>query len=228
MVPEPGPKISVCAPYWQRQAALDQMVEQYDRLYPDLDLELSVCDDGSPIPARVPDHVILTRLPEKDHPLNPCVPINRAVEASTGEIIVLTNPEIEHREPVLPAMLEMLEHEDDYVTAACYDERWDRILAGEGCRPYGQGGRRPVPEGAHFHFLAMFYRSLWDRAGGFDEDYRHGMACDDGDWLWRAHRAGARFKSCPLTVYHDSSTRLKWDLPHNEKLFAEKWPEAGT
>lgn len=220
-----GPRISVCAPYWKRQKALDRMVEQYDRLYPDLDLELSVCDDGSPEPARVPDHVILTRLPTKDHPLNPCVPINQAVEASSGEIIVLTNPEIEHREAVLPAMLEMLEHEDDYVTARCWDERWGMALAGHEVK-YNQYGRRPVPPGAHFHFLAMFHRKLWDKAGGFDEDYRFGAACDDGDWLWRVHRVGACFKHCPRTVYHDSSVRLRWNLPHNKELFAQKWPEA--
>lgn len=221
-----GPRISVCAPYWMRQPALDRMVEQYGRLYPDMDVELSVCDDGSPEPAVAPPHVILTRLPRKSHPLNPCVPINRAVEASSGEIIVLTNPEIEHRTPVLGAMLAMLEHEDDYVTARCWDERWRRVLAGQGCMSYGEGKRGPVPAGAHFHFLAMFRRSLWEKAGGFDEDYRPGKAWDDGDWLWRAHRAGARFKHCEKTVYHDSRNRIKWGMPSNAKLFARKWPEA--
>ena len=220
-----GPRISVCAPYWLRQPALDRMVEQYDRLYPDLDVELSICDDGSPVPAVAPPHVILTRLPAKTRPLNPCVPINRAVEASTGEIIVLTNPEIEHREPVLGAMLAMIEHEDDYVTARCWDERWGFAIAGLEVR-YDEMGRRPVPPGAHFHFLAMFRRSLWKKAGGFDADYRHGIACDDGDWLWRAHRVGARFKHCELTVYHDSKERIKWNMPHNGELFARKWPEA--
>jgi hypothetical protein len=220
-----GPRLSVCAAYWKRQPALDVMVAQYGRLYPDLDLELSICDDGSPEPAVAPPHVVLTRLPTKERPLNPCVPINRAVEASTGEIIVLTNPEIEHMMPVLPAMLKMLEHEDDYITARCWDRRWRILLAGDGTR-YDECGRGPVPPGAHFHFLAMFRRSLWNKAGGFDEDYRHGAAWDDGDWLWRAHRAGARFKSCPLTVFHDSTERIRWNLPSNQALFARKWPDA--
>lgn len=217
--------ISVCAPYWRRQAALDRMAEQYARLYPDLVLEIVVADDGSPDPAVAPPGVTVVHLPRKDRPLNPCVPINRAVGASTGDVIVLTNPEIEHREPVLGAMLAMFEHEDDYVTARCVDERWGLVLAGPEV-DYGQHGRLPVPLGAHFHFLAMFHRSLWVKAGGFDEDYRHGLACDDNDWLWRLHRVGARFKHCPATVYHDSSERLAWGMPHNADLFHRKWPEA--
>ena len=64
-------RVSVCAPYWKRQGALDGMFEQYERLYPDVDLEFSVCDDGSPEPAVVPEGVILTRLPTKGHALNP-------------------------------------------------------------------------------------------------------------------------------------------------------------
>jgi hypothetical protein len=220
-------RISVCAPYWMRQGALDRMGEQYARLYPDLALELVVCDDGSPKPAVAPPGVTVVRLPRKNRPLNPCVPINAAVNASTGDVIVLTNPEIEHREPVLGAMLAMLEHEDDYVTARCWDEHEGLVLAGPEV-DYRKYGRQPVPPGAHFHFLAMFHRSLWERAGGFDEDYRYGRGCDDNDWLWRAHRANARFKACPVTVYHDSTEQLAWKMPLNRDLFRSKWPGMGA
>lgn len=220
--------VSVCLPYWRRQGALDRMLKEYATLYADLPLEIVVADDGSPEPAVVatplPWPVTVVPLPEKDEPLNPCVPLNRAVAASRGDVVVLTSPEISHRTPVLCAVLAMLEGPDDYVTAACLDERlgW---LAGERVR-YDTGGRLPVPPGAHFHFLAALRRELWERAGGFDEDYRHGQGCDDNDWLWRLHRVGARFRTCPAAVYHDSRERLRWGLPFNGPLFQQKWPEA--
>jgi hypothetical protein len=215
--------VSVCVPYWDRQPALDRMFEQYARLYPELPLEFSVCDDGSPIPAVVPDGVILTRLPEKPNPLNPCVPINAAVAASSGDIIVLTGPEIEHREPVLGALLAVLEDKSDYVTARCWDVDRSYWIAGPEV-DYRKDGRLPVPQGGHYHFLAALHRDLWERAGGFDPAYRAGSGADDADWLWRVHRAGARFHLADVTVYHYRGNSW-WSEPHNEELFYALWPE---
>lgn len=224
--------ISVCAPYWMRQAALDDMARTYATLYGTLDLELSVCDDGSPEPARPPDvawpPVTITRLPAKERPLNPCVPINRAVEASRGDVIVLTNPETRHDGPVLHELLDMLGHEDDYVTARCYGVGYPRAerlpLAGPEV-DYTARGRLPVPAGAHFHFLAAFHRSLWEKAGGFDEDYRHVQGCDDNDWLWRLHAVGARFKCAEGAVWQRRS-EIRWGMPHGKHVFEKKWPVA--
>lgn len=218
--------ISVCVPYWQRQSALDRMFADFGRLYSHLELEIVVCDDGSAVPAVVPRGAKLVRLPGKAGPLNPCVPINAAVAASSGDVIVLTNPEIEHREPVLSEMLHLLEDPDDYVVARCWDVDREMWLADESV-DYSKNGRLPVPPGGHFHFCAMLRRSLWEKAGGFDEGYRHGQACDDNDWLWRLHRVGARFRLARDVVYHHHS-RLRWNLPHNRELFFRKWPELRT
>lgn len=221
--------ISVCLPYWDRQDALDRMFENYAEMYPckipGVDLEFSICNDGwHPVSHPSGRAVTVTHLPRKDHPLNPCVPINRAVEASSGDIIVLTGPEIEHTEPTLYALAELLEDEDDYVMASCWDLRGFWLAGSE--VDYSTRGRLPVPPGGHFHFCTMFHRSLWEKAGGFDEDYRHGQGCDDNDWLWRLHRAGARFKLSASTVIHHRSSFLDWQLPHNRDLFFSKWPEA--
>ena len=218
--------ISVCMPYWNRQDKLDGLVAQYATLYPDLSHEISVCDDGSPVPARAPAHVILTRLPTKDRPRNPCVPINRAVEASAGDVIALTNPEIRHDGPVLVEMLAMLRHPMDYIIAPCR-HRGDRSngmwLAGPET-DYTTGGREPLPPGGHFHFLVLFTRELWNAAGGFDEDYRDGAACDDNDWLWRAYAAGANFKVANGLVWHHRNGHTRWGMPHNRQRLRSKWP----
>lgn len=227
--------ISVCCPTWNRQDAVDGMFRHYAELYPRLPLEFSVCDDGSIPPADVPLDAwgwptILTALPPKAHALNPCVPINRAVEASSGEIVVISNPEVRHDGRVFVELLSLLEQENDYVTARCYgrgyraNEEADPFwLAGPGV-DYRTNGRYPVPPGAHFHFLAACRRSLWDRAGGFDEDYRNVQGCDDNDWLWRLHRAGARFRVTEGAVWQPKS-ETRWNLPPGGELFLRKWPE---
>lgn len=209
--------LSVCMPYWMRQGALDRSLAAYRRLYDDL--EISICDDGSPIPVKATGCRV-EFLPRKEHALNPCLPMNVAVRNSTRDIVVLTNPEVEHREDVLSDMLSMLERENDYVVATCRDVD-GTLLAGDGV-DYTKQGRCPVPEGSHFHFCSMLRRSLFEQAGGFDEDYRLGMGCDDNDWLFRLKTVGARFRLSKKVVWHYRS-RTQWGLPHNRKLLHRKW-----
>lgn len=215
--------ISVCMPYYQRQALLDQSLAAYRAHYGDI--EISICDDGSPDPVKAPGCVVTT-LPRKLGALNPCVPINRAVEAASGDVLVLTNPEIEHRTPILDAMLEDLEAlgPKGYVTASCYDDRgiW---IAHSSIKPF-ENGRGYMPAGSQFHFCAMFYRSLWDEAGGFDEDYREGSHFDDNDWLMRLERAEAKFKHRDDLITYHHPTGTSWPeggWQRNAVLFARKW-----
>lgn len=216
--------ISVCMAYWKRQEALDRSLAAYRRHYPHLDLEIVVADDGSPEPVQAPGCVVVS-LPRKQSALNPCVPLNAAVRASTGELIVLTNPEIEHVEPVLEQMAAMIEHPSQYVTAACVDADGS-VLAGAGV-DYRKDGRLPVPPGAHFHFCAMLTRELFDHVGGFDESYRYGQAYEDADWLWRCYEAGARFLHHPVAVRH-YRTATAWGLPLNEKRYLKRWAHTVT
>ena len=220
------PVISVCMPYYNgasmsgdRQALLDVSLAAYRRLY---DVEISICDDGSPVPVNAPGCVV-TSLPTKDYALNPCVPINRAVDASSGDVIVLTNPEIEHREDVFSRMLEALEP-GGYVTASCRDRsRW---IAHSSIPHEASALRAPRPEGSQFHFCAMFHRELWDKAGGFDEDYREGHAFDDNDWLWRVEDVGARFVHLDDCVVYHTHTGTKWPKggwERNAMMLASKW-----
>jgi len=219
-------RVSVCMPYWERQAELDLSLAAYRRVYGHLDLEISVCDDGSPEPVVAPGCVV-TRLPAKTIGLNCCVPMNAAVRARSGDVVVLTNPEIEHREDVFSGMLAMLECPDDYVVASCrdVDGTW---LAGDQV-DYTKDGRLPVPEGSHFHFCAMLTRELFERAGGFDEEYRHGRACEDNDWLWRLDSVGARFRMAPGVVWH-RKTPHRYAGVHatNRDMLFRKWGHRWT
>jgi hypothetical protein len=232
-----GDYVSVCMPYWNRQAELDKTVLMCEELYPELPLEFSVCDDGSPVPAKVPldwfpagpwaPYFTFDRLPAKKHPLNPCIPHNRSVNLSTGSIVVITTPEMEHQGPVLLEMLSLLEDKMDYVQATCVHERLGGIpLTGPESERGPTRGRLPFPPGGYSQFLTMLHRSLWEKAGGFDRDYRNGQACDDNDWCWRLYEVGARFKMARSIAIHSrpGGKRISWGMHHNASLFKCKWP----
>lgn len=214
-------------PYWNRPAELTRSLAAYAKVYPHLDIEFSICDDGSnpPLVQTQDPKRRLTTLPPKSVALNPCVPINRAVRAATRDIIVLTNPETEHREPVLDQMLAALTGPNDYVMAGCRDTLRGEWYSGEfrsmkGCL---------APPRFHYHFCVMFHRELFERIGGFDEDYRDGHGYDDNDWLWRLHAAGDVIpKFVPGVVWHvrQLMQRTLWKGPQllrNEKLLRQKW-----
>lgn len=208
--------VSVAMPYYLRQQALDRSLEAYRRIYSDL--EISICDDGSPEPVNAPG-CIVNYLPEKHGILNPCVPMNVAVRATTRDIVVLTNPEIEHREDVLGPMLDMMASEMDYVAAKCWDVDLKKWIVGPEVK---YEHPEMIPEGAYFHMCAMLHRSLFEMAGGFDEDYRNGYAYEDADFLWRLRSVGANFKLSDKVVYH-YHTRKTNRPRSNERLLRQKW-----
>ena len=223
--------ISVIMPYWNRRLALARSVATMARHYPDLDMEIVVVNDGSaetPVLDNCPWPVKIVHLPRKDIPLNPCVPINRGVEASSGDIIVLTNPEVVHVKPILAEMRAAMDGPDSYVLAAawCPDEgKWHCHSSIAGDRPSGER----QPEGSGFHFCAMLTRDLWNRAGGFDEAYRDGAGYDDPDWVNRVARAGARFtiRDDLVVIHPKMGAKTDWlpgQFARNRTLYFRRWP----
>lgn len=224
--------ISVIWPYWDRQQAADNSYCLFVKHYSHLPIEIVVADDGNLEPYKPPTGPIpvrVVRLPFKRVPKNPSFPLNCAVAAARGDIIVLTNPEVLHHNPVLEQMLENLKHEDDYVQAA--------VIFNEGPKPQWHShssisGRVEegikLPDNACFHHLAMLSRKLWEKTGGFDEIYRNGYCFEDTDFVMRLKAARARFIMLDdLVVEHirlganpnwDKST---WD--RNRNIFVQKW-----
>lgn len=195
----------------------------YEKQYPDLQMEFSICDDGSVVPLKM-SNAKVTRLPHHTAALNPCVPLNVCVRQASNDIIVLTNPEVEHRERVLWHMLQAHQSNDDYITAGCIEATTGARIAGEGTPRAPAGGRMPIPLGSDLHFCALFHRSLFEKAGGFDERYRTGLGCEDNDFLWALRSAGAKFKQVPYDVHH-YRTPHRWagTLEKNAALLRSKW-----
>lgn len=211
--------VSVCMPYWVRNEV--EMLElRRGVLDSHKDVEIALCDDGSaaPLETHLMPYVRHVHLPFKAQALNPCVAINAAVHASTRPVIALTNPGGE----IGPGMLERLLAEltpNGYVAAACRDIDTGQWL----CHSTWRSSEK-LPPGAGFHFLAVLERSLWDRAGGFDERYREGQAYEDADFLWRLHGAGAHFKILDDVVITHRRSTTQWPeggLARNRALYRE-------
>ena len=78
--------------------------------------------------------------------------------------------------------------------------------------------------------MAMMHRSLWDAAGGFDEEYRRGAGYDDPDFVLRLHRAGAKFLiRDDLVVEHvRQGAHAAWApgmYVRNREIFMRKWKQ---
>jgi len=215
--------ISVIMPFWCRSQALQVNLAQYRKLYPSLDIEVIIVDDGSPEGTGMLDGfpwaVRRIRLPAKTAALNPCVPYNSGVRAARGDTIVLTNPEVVHRAPILETMRDGL-GERSYIAAAC----WSPARKKWYCH---SSYRYKTPANAGLHFCAMLPRALYDEVGGFCEEYRFGQAFEDVDFLWKLHIAGTNCVIADeLVTDHLKTTRPVWPyggLDRNRIIFESRW-----
>jgi glycosyltransferase involved in cell wall biosynthesis len=222
--------VSVVMPYWYRAAALMQSLGLYAKNYSDLDLEIVIVNDGSSekpaIPAMMPWPVRVIDLPPKQIAKNPCVPINIGVDLAKGDVILLTNPEIMHRQRVIPGMLSELRDAGPkgYIAAACWDEKLNTWLCKSNSRA---GGQAKMPEGAGLHFCAVLHREFFREVGGFCCDYREGQGYEDNDFLWALHDKGAVFRICDhLIVDHAPAPRTVWPkggAERNRRIFETRW-----
>lgn len=214
--------ISICMPHYRRAQQLERTLASYRRHYARLPLEIVICDDGTPGGLQAPGCEVI-QLPEKSYALNPCVPINRAVNASRGEIIVLTGPEVVHRHDVLTSLCTRV---DDglSLSPSCFDVTTRTWLVRNGVK----NGAMPVPGGFGFYFCSVFTRTAWQAAGGFDEDYRYGQAMEDTDFGWRMSRAGVEFEIDDELIVEHYRSGVRWPaggLERNRRLFWQKWPD---
>lgn len=226
--------ISVVLPYWNRRQVTLESLDLMSNHY--VGIEVIIVDDGSaPSEAfetekEYPFALHVIKLPRKDQAKNPCVPINAGVKAARFDTVCISNPEIKHEKPVLMEMYRELSDmgEMGYVLAACWcpeESQWHCHSSTER-RPDGE----PFIRGTGYHFCGMLGKSLYWKAGGFDEEYREGAGWDDPDWVNRLVRAGAKFKiRDDLVVQHTKrGAQAHWlggTMERNQELYRRKWPK---
>jgi hypothetical protein len=73
------------------------------------------------------------------------------------------------------------------------------------------------------------YKSLYLKAGGFDEEYREGAGYEDNDFINRLLMAGARFviRDDLVVIHPKTGATIQWGaekFARNEALYYSKWP----
>ena len=226
--------ISIIMPYWNRSTLLTRSLDRMEELYSNYDLEIVIADDGSEdgciINVSYPWPVHVISMSEKTHALNPCVPINLAVKASNGYIIVLTNPESYHPTAILGGMLDELVKTGPrgYILASTWSVEHKRWYCHSSITSKVNAtlGRLPLPKGSGLHFCSMMYRKFYDEIGGFDEDYRDGQGVEDNDFCWKLHEAGATFRMMDDLMVEHTSTPTIWPaggIARNSEIYRRKW-----
>lgn len=222
--------ISLILPYWRRQAAAEKALSFLVDTYPDLDLEVVVIDDGNEPPFDIPNlplNLLCLRCPKKSGPKSPVTCWNDGVNAATGDTIVLSCIEVLHTKPVLEQMAAELEKQgpDGYVLAAAFcpeAQEWH-------CHTVNRSRLAPeMPAGFGRAFCGMLNRDLFERAGGFDEEYRDGAGYEDIDFAYRLQRAGAKpvIRDDLVVIHPKEGATILWggdQFERNKALLAEKW-----
>lgn len=230
--------ISVLMPYWNRPEATKTALAAMARLYPALDMEIIIADDGSPVSLEIeaiyPWPVRIVELPKKTEAKNPCFPFNEAAKVACGDVLVITNPEILHTEPVFPQMLESLGKlgANGYVLAATWCPDEDKWHCHSSLPPLTLHGIAH-PKGSGLHFCAMLTRTLWDEIGGFDPAYRDGAGYDDNDLVMKLAQYGAKFliRDDLVVTHPKNGARTEWPdgaFARNAEIFISKWKKPVT
>ena len=222
--------VSICTPYFNRLEQLNTTLLSYLEVgyfnHPDVEVELSICDDGSNWHNRIPEEMkvqyvtsyIERKRDEVDIWLNPCVPLNQAVDQSSGKVLALTEPEVYHEEPVLFKMLDMIEDDKDVIVCPC------KILGNKRAKWYAH----PVHRNRPSWWFMLITRSFWDEIGGFDPIFRHSTGYDDDDFMRSVKKLEGNIKwADDLYVVHpvqqSKRSALKGKYVGGRKLMAKKW-----
>lgn len=228
--------ISLILPYWDRVGVADAALERLAQCYPDLGLQVIVVDDGNPTPYKVPEslagrlQVDVVRLPEKREPKSPVTCWNAGFGAAKRDLIGISCVEVWHSRPVLKAMAVELDElgPRGYVLAAA----WCPELREWHCHSqHAAAGSYQLPKGTGRAFLGLMHRSLYEKAGGWDEDYRDGAGYEDVDFIHRMLKAGAEFRiRDDLVVNHPKTgASIAWGaekFARNAEILKRKWAHA--
>lgn len=222
--------ISLILPYWDRQAAADAAIKALDRCYCGTDLEVVIVDDGNRVPFVSPAcslRVRVVNMPIKDEPKSPASCWNAGVAEASGDLIALSCIEVLHINPVLQDMAEELGRTGPmgYVLAAA----WCPEMKEWHCHSrHHSEGAPAMPDGFGRAFLGMLHKSLYLKAGGWDEEYRDGAGWEDLDFAKRLQRAGAQpvIRDDLVVIHPKTGAKIRWGaakFARNQAIYQQRW-----
>lgn len=138
---------------------------------------------------------------------NPCVPNNIAVKQSSGDVIILTCPEMFHLNDAINRLVKPLESRQNVLSTprVLYFDRnnlilpkWPSIDLAD-TQPHLHGNRYPF-------FMGMWKKEFMD-IGGYDEDFANVFGAEDDDLMCRLKKKRMKYcytESCVLHLWHES------------------------
>jgi len=242
--------ISIAMPYYNRKSLFIETLKSIsESAYKDI--EVVVVDDGSDNSERIEDLVdkypflkVIRVEPKDKWYISSCMPWSHAIAKTSGDIILLQNPECVHIHDVLSHMIETID-DSKYIAYSTYsiDKELTEILPELNRKVFFDSLPQKVVTDAkvgwynhsvynpcYYCFCAALTRKNMLELGGFDERFAYGTGFEDNDLLNRVRRSGLNTIICDsISVIHQFHPKV-WNIKiskHNEywerngKLYAE-------
>jgi hypothetical protein len=174
------------------------IVDDINELYPTLDIKL-------------------LEIKEKDKWwVNPCVPFNMGFKKSSGDVIIIQNPECLHMGEIIKTVEEQIQ-ENRYLVFGCYSliqedtDKVNTIVFDDNyienikniIRIEGRTAINSITGGWYqnskyrnnlLHFCTAITKKNLDELGGFDERFAYGVGKDDREFVVRINRKRMEIK----------------------------------
>jgi len=127
-------------------------------------------------------------------------PYNLACKHAEGRYLVISNPECSHKTNVLSGMdVEFIQDPYAYVVCACESV----LLDGTFLEWY----QHTVHSNRKLHFCSALSKDMYNKIGGFDEDFCTGLFFEDNDFIYRILKQVKVVTRDDLIVSHLSHSR---------------------
>lgn len=114
---------------------------------------------------------------------------NAGVRASTGSVIVLTNPETPHNFDIFQ-YIDKIDMSNTYVVCACASVTLlvDRGTFFNSDLGFHMWYQHTIHRNALYHFCSIISKDNYYKIGGFDERYSEGLAFEDDNFVKRVQK----------------------------------------
>lgn len=156
-------------------------------------VEVIICDDASPVPLVIDRNYrfpikIIRIAPNNKWWVNPCIPINKAIEAATGELIIIQNPECYHVGDIVDHAIKNITFGKYYVYPCLYVDNFTNLDSAI-VDPDSKWYHHPRLNPTYYHFTSAITAKDLNKLKGFSDIFASGIGWDDNEFLARVRQS---------------------------------------